>query len=288
MTGSIDNSLEICKAVHNVFPNNIEIIKKGNAGVSKARNDAIPYIRGEYVEFLDSDDILSNNTLEEVYGFFQKYKDEVDLVAIPVHYFEGRQGEHYLNKKFHCGESIIDLKKTPQNVLIYITSVFIKSDIARKYRFDERLTTCEDAKYLIQVLLDKQRYGIISSCKYNYRVRANEKTSLSQKAKQNSAWYGEQLMNYPLWAQKYCLEMMGEIPQFVKYTLASHLQWRFKRNIVNVDILSASENKRYRELLKLAINLIDDKIIDDLTEINEERKRYMKYYKIAKIIEKEN
>ena len=54
--GSPDNSEEICLKYQNRFPDNIVYVKKENGGVSSARNEGIEYIKGKYVNFLDSDD----------------------------------------------------------------------------------------------------------------------------------------------------------------------------------------------------------------------------------------
>lgn len=88
--GSKDASLNICKEYKKSYGDNINILKKKNGGVASARNYAIPYIRGNYVEFLDGDDYISINTLENVYNFFEEYKEEIDIVSIPMQYFEER------------------------------------------------------------------------------------------------------------------------------------------------------------------------------------------------------
>lgn len=278
--GSTDNSLEICKDYKNNYNENIELIIKNNGGVASARNEAISFIKGEYVEFLDSDDFLSNNVLESVYSFFNEYESEIDIVSIPMNYFEGRIGEHYLNNKFIKGNRIIDLKEDFTDIFVHINSVFIKSELIKKYSFDKTLVTCEDGKMAIQLLLEKQKYGVVNNCQYNYRLRTTQKNSLSQSAKRKKEWYIEQLINYPLWVYEYCNLKIGNIPSFVKFIVACHLQWRFKGNLNKYEILTEFENKVYKYLLLLSIQYIDDFIIDELTQISKEEKEYIKSLKI--------
>ena len=55
--GSTDNSAEILKN-HRDKDNRIKIITKQNGGVSDARNVGIDASTGEYIAFLDSDDVI--------------------------------------------------------------------------------------------------------------------------------------------------------------------------------------------------------------------------------------
>lgn len=110
-------------------------------------------------------------------------------------------------------------------------------------------------------------------------MRKKEKNSLSQIAKKDKNWYIKQLIHYPLWICEYCKRKIGYVPDFVKYMLASHLQWRFKEDLNNNSILSANENKKYNNLLRLSINQIDDYIIDALTQVSDEQKEYIKSFK---------
>lgn len=56
--GSTDDSLEIAQR----YP--ITVLAQQNQGVSTARNNAAQYARGEYILFLDSDDLLYPDSLE--------------------------------------------------------------------------------------------------------------------------------------------------------------------------------------------------------------------------------
>lgn len=277
--GSTDNSLKICEGYKKIYKNNIEIICKKNGGVASARNESIPYIKGEYVEFLDSDDYISLDTLEKVYAFFKKHIDEIDIISIPMFYFEGRTGKHYLNNKFDKGSRVINLREDASDVFVHINSIFIKSNLINIYRFDETLPTCEDSKMAIQLLLEKQKYGILDNCYYNYRLRNNMENSLSQIAKKNKDWYSKQIINYPLSIYNYCNEKIGYIPDFVKHIIASHLQWRFKNKFNKYNMLTRKENYIYGQLLLLSVKYINNNILDSLTQISEEQKEYIKFFK---------
>lgn len=63
--GSSDNSLSILRFYEQKHPN-LTVIDQENAGQSAARNAAIEAARGEYLAFLDSDDVLLPTFLEEL------------------------------------------------------------------------------------------------------------------------------------------------------------------------------------------------------------------------------
>ena len=85
--GSTDGSGTICDRYGQQYPDNIVVIHKENGGVSTARNEGLKYVRGELVNFLDSDDKLSEETLENVCRFYQEHKGETDLISIPMCFF---------------------------------------------------------------------------------------------------------------------------------------------------------------------------------------------------------
>lgn len=55
--GSTDSSAEVCRMYARV-DGRIRLIDKPNAGVSAARNDGLAAAKGEYIQFVDSDDYL--------------------------------------------------------------------------------------------------------------------------------------------------------------------------------------------------------------------------------------
>ena len=68
--GSVDNSLEIALKYQKRYPDNIIVLNKDNGGVSSARNLGLEHATGEYINFMDSDDLISRNTIKDVYKFF--------------------------------------------------------------------------------------------------------------------------------------------------------------------------------------------------------------------------
>lgn len=86
--GSQDNSGMICDKYANQ-DNRIICIHKQNGGQSSARNIALEKARGEFLMFVDADDVLlDNNTLGHVLQYITEHAD-VDIVQFPFKRFFG-------------------------------------------------------------------------------------------------------------------------------------------------------------------------------------------------------
>jgi len=184
--GSIDNSEEICKIYKNLYPNNIKYIKKANGGLPSAKNKGLEHVSGEYINFFDSDDILSKNTLEEVYNFFERNKLCVDFVSIPLYFFEAETGLHpkyaYMGKK----NRIINLINEPYNFVLSGAACFYKKEVFKDFKFDESYVGEEDTLLNGTIYLQNPRFGYVcqNDVKYNYRKRFT-KNSIVDKSGEN-------------------------------------------------------------------------------------------------------
>lgn len=75
--GSKDNSKEIIKKFIGMYPEKIVYLEKENGGLSDARNFGIPYAKGEYIAFLDSDDYVELNMYEDMYKIAQNENSDM-------------------------------------------------------------------------------------------------------------------------------------------------------------------------------------------------------------------
>ena len=75
--GSKDNSLKILKKL-SVNNNNLKIIDQKNAGVAKVRNRGIKEAKGKYIMFIDNDDYIDEDYVENYINRIKK--DDLDIV----------------------------------------------------------------------------------------------------------------------------------------------------------------------------------------------------------------
>lgn len=105
--GSRDNSKDICLEFAE-RDNRFKYIEQQNAGLSAARNTGILNSKGEFLTFIDGDDFIESNYLEELYytslkndseivvGSFKEFNEEDNNYYI--HVFDYRE-EHYKHRE---------------------------------------------------------------------------------------------------------------------------------------------------------------------------------------------
>ena len=105
--GSKDKSLEIIQKYKGT---NVVVLDKENTGVSDTRNIGMQHALGKYILFLDSDDALSEETCKNLFHFFEKHYDEIDLVTYPIIYNVNGQFKPHVrySRMFEKGTAVYD------------------------------------------------------------------------------------------------------------------------------------------------------------------------------------
>lgn len=107
--GSTDNSLNIVGRYNDKY-NHITIISQENKGLSIARNNGLSVAKGEYVWFVDSDDWIECNCLEEIYKVLIKNQPDILQLQYQLVYEDG-----HIEKSSLC---LIEGDKNGKEVLI--------------------------------------------------------------------------------------------------------------------------------------------------------------------------
>lgn len=256
--GSTDGTKKILLDYANKYPDNIIFINQGNQGQAVARNTGLNLVKGEYVNFLDSDDYLSDNAMEEVYNFFSLNKDEIDVVSLPIRNFGRVTNEHILNYKFKKSR-IIDLKTEPNNPQLHVASSFIKSDSINDL-FITNLVVSEDSNFINKVLLQKQKFGVLNSAYYFYRKHDDFSSTLDN-ASNNIKFYTDRLNNHFLNLINHAIKNHGFVPKFVQYTLIYDLYWLV--NETKSEIFFTLDENNFMKLIHNILDYIDEEVIWD-------------------------
>lgn len=78
--GSTDGSGELCEE-YAKRDGRVRVVHRNHLGVSNARNIGLQMAKGEYVSFVDSDDIASASFIETLYELIKQYQADVSVCA---------------------------------------------------------------------------------------------------------------------------------------------------------------------------------------------------------------
>lgn len=153
--GSTDNSVEVIKS--NYTSEKIRVIQKENGGPSSARNRGVQEANGEWVVFLDADDMLLPFALDYFSDLIRDYSGNNYFVC---NYFLGYNGKARLFSSIrHEGilknpfflEAIRELTERPG-------SSIIKRELLLQYPFNEKLRRYEDAECQYNIMRKNRIY----------------------------------------------------------------------------------------------------------------------------------
>lgn len=126
-------------------------IYQENKGVSAARNQGIKIAQGEFLAFLDSDDLWKKRKLEIQMEFMQS---NPDIRVCYTNEIWHKNGKHLNQKKKHQKFSGWIFEKMLPLCLISASSVVIHRDVFETVGvFDETLTVCEDYDLWLRINL---------------------------------------------------------------------------------------------------------------------------------------
>ena len=266
--GSTDSSGAICDKYAKLYPENVAAIHKENGGAASARNVGLQYSCGKYINFLDSDDTLDSNALDEVSSFME-HNEQVDICCIPIVFFGNVRGNHPLNYKFASGNRVVDLSKDEDCPLLSASSAFYRADNTRNVLFDIRLKYAEDAKRNLRILIENPLLGIVTGTKYNYRKHGN---SILDGSSKNPVWYLPYIYYFSKWALDVAEEKWGSVPKWIQNTVMYDLQWRLRQSHIPYGIISENEAAEYTSVLFEVASRIDDDIIKNQKNLQVEDK----------------
>ncbi len=167
--GSKDSSVELCDSFGR--DERVRVFHKENAGVSAARNDGVRMAKGDYISFVDSDDIIQPEMISTLVTYLEK--NCLDIVSTSYQKFDDvNQIQEYLigeNKIFTKEEALLRaLDRWKYHMFTIACGGVLRACIAKNIRFDENLTHSEDSKYIFDYLSMCSRIGYIDAKYYCY------------------------------------------------------------------------------------------------------------------------
>jgi glycosyltransferase involved in cell wall biosynthesis len=213
--GSTDNSNQV---VRNFDDKRIRLINKSNGGVSSARNLGILKSKGEYLFFLDADDVILMNSFLTFSNLICKYPSEM-IFATNFAYSENNVQNVYCRK---MKEGVV---KSPYKDIfslnIFLRTgnfLFHRSLINKNCMFNESISISEDLDFIFRLVEGKSLvYSPIVTFVYNRdnaelsKIKINDSKHYISIVELNGTFYKKMAISKyiisfygGLWSSLYC------------------------------------------------------------------------------------
>ena len=175
--GSPDRCGEICDEFA-MKDKRIRVIHQENGGVSRARNVGIDLARGEWIAFVDSDDLITPKYLEK---FALTPGEEADLIIQSALHLNSKLRRSEFSFDNHLFKDLSDiLDERHLSFVVPWCKLFRTNLIERHHiRFPETICYSEDQVFYYHTLAVASAVRTVNSHRYVYRKGKQE--SLSQK-----------------------------------------------------------------------------------------------------------
>lgn len=177
--GSKDNTIQVLNKLKSE-DNRIIIIDKENTGVSDTRNLGLEKASGDYIGFVDSDDYIENDMYEKMINSIYENNSDISICA----YYDENNGNK-TEKLFPWNDEIrvfkeknitdellphyiYKLKNERDSIYGTVWRMLIKSEIAKRNRFEKEIAIAEDLIYVIDCLSLANNVVTLNYCLYNY------------------------------------------------------------------------------------------------------------------------
>lgn len=185
--GSTDNSLAITKKYE---AENVRIFSQENAGASGARNRGVAEATGDFIQFLDADDLMNASKIERqlntivdsenaiAYGSFAVFTDARELPETT---------ESYLNKDYKNGaEFLFDLYggrddlSSAGGMVPMMCWLTPRNVIEKAGKWNPGLSVDDDGDFFCRVVLSAGNINYVAGAKSYYRMHTHNKNLSSQ------------------------------------------------------------------------------------------------------------
>lgn len=171
--GSTDGSAAICDQYQAEY-RKVKVLHQKNRGVSAARNIGIRMAEGEYILFLDADDMLQKECLKEC-AFFLKER-EVDFIQFQMCVLNEVKKRKKEKKKYSnilSSQEAVMLFYKRREITPLICGGIYRKELFVTLSFNEKIHLGEDTLCKFKVIQNSKKIGLINAEWYLNRTIEN-------------------------------------------------------------------------------------------------------------------
>jgi len=234
---SKDNSIEICESYARKDSRVIVLKNDENMGASLTRKKGLDYAKGEYIQFVDSDDYIETDMLDRMYE--KTTIENLDIVFCDL-MIRLESGNIYVNAGINNKSKQEIIKNV--GITINTTAGSLNNKIIRKQIFNEvkfsNTSYAEDKYVSLQITYYAEKIGYVNAAFYNY---VKNPYSSSENIKYDLKRKREHFVNYKLIVE-FLTKKYGKDITLFEPELSDGI------NLLKLDIVS---NKKARSIINI-------------------------------------
>jgi len=176
--GSRDRTAEVARRFAS---KEVLVVTKENHGASAARNHAFQLSQGDYIQWLDADDLLAPDKIERQLAAFQERAGERLLLSSSWGYFNYRTCRaRFVPTSLWQDLSPVEwlIRKMGENLHMQTATWLTSRDLAQAAGpWDTRLHVDDDGEYFCRVLLASKGTCFVPGAKLFYRITPTSRLS---------------------------------------------------------------------------------------------------------------
>lgn len=167
--GSTDSSLAIAKTFES---KNIKVLSQENRGASSARNQALIYAQGEFIQYLDADDLLAIDKIELQINLAQRGHSVYVISGEWGRFYNSPLETNFTKKSLWQDKSSIDwlIDCWKKREMMPLHSWLVPRNIADQAGiWNENLSLNDDGEYFCRVILASKGIKFCNGARSHYR-----------------------------------------------------------------------------------------------------------------------
>lgn len=186
-----DGSTDTTALIARDFGDPVRVMGQPNMGVSTARNNGIKNSRGDFVAFIDADDLWEPAKLEQQVAYMMQNREAAAVVSGFTMFGDGMETiECPVSNRELLTQQAIDFLAFPA---ILLSTLLVRSEVAKQLSFPADVRDGEDLIYMAQV----RTYGFIGAVDALLARRRQHSGQVTKSARHFARSFGARLA----WAQ---------------------------------------------------------------------------------------
>jgi glycosyltransferase involved in cell wall biosynthesis len=169
--GSTDRTLQVARRFAS---KDVVVVTQENQGASAARNYALSLSQGDYIQWLDADDVLSSTKLAKQLVASREYRSTRTLLSSEWGYFAYRTDRaEFCSASLWCDLSPVEwlLRKMGKNLHMQTATWLVSRELTEAAGpWDTGLLNNNDGEYFCRVLLASDGVRFVPEARVFYRI----------------------------------------------------------------------------------------------------------------------